>query len=131
MMMALGGYELQVTLHSFDNPGRRCADKECRDCCEILCDNSLKCSYYFSFCQRPAGTPVSYVPDQDQGNCSTLVTSRQSSDGSNIAFTQFNISNPITFSVASWVSKTHVVYVTHSYLHIMLYCSLMMEFNYF
>ena len=107
-------YELQVSIHSFDNPERRCPDMECQDCCEQECNNSM-CEYYFSLCQRPAGTPVSYVNDQNQGNCSTLVTSHQRSDGSNVIFTHlaFNVSNPITFSGESWVSY---IYVPHNFL---------------
>ena len=105
-------YELQVSIHSFDNPGRRCADRDCQDCCEIQCSNSLMCDYYFSLCQRPAGTPVSYVSDQNQGNCSTLFTPYQVSDGSNVTL----ISNHFTFSGESWVSNitrftTHCYYV--------------------
>ena len=101
-------YELQVSIHSFDNPGRRCADKKCLLCCEVLC-LYLTCDYYFSLCQRPAGTSVSYVPDQNQGNCSTLVTSHQVSNGSNVTFTDsaFNISKPISFSGKSWVCKLY------------------------
>ena len=101
--MALGRYELQVTIHSFDNPGRRCADTQCPD---GRCSGSLMCDYYFSLCQRPAGTPVSYVRNQNEGNCSTLVTSHQNSNGSNVIFThsEFNVSNPIAFSGELWVS---------------------------
>ena len=103
-MMALGDYELQVTIHSFDNPGRKCAD--CKDCCDGMCSKSLMCHYYFSLCQKPAGTPVSYVRNQNQGNCPTLVTTHQRSDGNNVTFTHsaFKTSNPITFSGESWVS---------------------------
>ena len=105
-------YELQVSIHSFDNPGRRCADRDCQNCCEVQCPNSLMCDYYFSLCQRPAGTPVSYVSDQNQGNCSTLFTPYQVSDGSNVTL----ISNHFTFSGESWVSNitrftTHCYYV--------------------
>ena len=102
-------YELQVYIYSFDNPGRRCPERQCRNCCEIQCPNSLTCDYYFSLCQRPAGTPVSYVNDQNQGNCPTLVTTYQVSNGSNVIFTHsaFNISNPIIFSGESWVSYAY------------------------
>ena len=106
----LNSYELQISIHSFNNPGRRCADRDCHNCCEGKSQNSSTCEYYVSLCQRPAGTPVSYVNDQNQGNCSTLATTPQRSDGSNVTFTHhsvFGVSNTIIFSGPSWVSYKH------------------------
>ena len=103
-VLVLCDYELQVTFYTFDNPGRRCADTNCQ---ARYCESDFNdcCEYYFSLCLRPVGTPVSYLRNQNQGNCSTLVTSAQENAGSiNFTSTFFNFSNPIAFSGPSWVS---------------------------
>ena len=107
-VLVLCDYELQVTFYTFDNPGRRCADTNCQARDQDYCESNRNnyCEYYFSLCLRPVGTPVSYLRNQNQGNCSTLITSAQESVGS-INFTSsafFNFSNPIVFSGPSWVS---------------------------
>ena len=114
--MALGGYELQVTIHSFDNPGHRCADTDCQDCCEGECSGSTLCDYYFFMCKRPA---VSYVPDQNQGNC-PMPALHQAKSVMAVMFvfthSTFGVSNPITFSGVSWVSYACLN-------HMIIYCT--------
>ena len=104
------GYELHVTIHSFSNPGGRCAgvnsDYDCNGCCDHRQCTTTTCEYFFSFCQRPAGSPVSLARIEYQGNCSTVNTTAQTSDGG-MVFTDsvFNITNPIIFSGSQWVSE--------------------------
>ena len=103
----LDGYELQVTIHSFSNNNGRCADSQCglNYCCERRpCPNS--CEYYFSLCQRVAGTPVSTVRSVDQGNCMTVESnpSRTISDGSTFTDRVFGTPNPIILTGLIWVS---------------------------
>ena len=94
----LRGYELQVIIVSFNHSVRGCADIQCQT--SMHCESSLinKCDYYFSLCQRPAGTLVSYMPHHNQGNCSTVYV--QVSDDNNS-----KINRSITFSGLLWVSN--------------------------
>ena len=102
----LDSYQLQVTIHSFNNPDGRCAECNADTCCEgVLCPNS--CHYFFSLCLRPAGTPVSMVRDDGQGNCSALTTEIQLlSNGRSFADYFLGIPNPIKFEGRQWVSQT-------------------------
>ena len=107
MSLVFGDYELLLTIHSFNNPDGRCADDDVCDavtCCEGgLCPNP--CNYFFSLCLRPAGTPVSMVPDDGQGNCSAQTTGVQHhNDGASFTDSVFGTPNPITFNGAPWVS---------------------------
>lgn len=105
--MALGDYELQVAINSFSNPDGRCADRNCgpQSCCEgRVCPNP--CHYYFSVCQRPAGTPISTLRKAKQGNCETFNTNASSAihSASFFADNVFGTSNPIVLTGAQWVS---------------------------
>ena len=93
------GYELQVIIHSYDNPERKCADSRCEDCCELQCSESPVCDYFFSICQRPLGTRVSGLHGVNQGNCSATNTGTQTNNGSN--------KDPImlSFTGLMWVSS--------------------------
>ena len=101
------GYELQVTLHSFNNPGGMCADTQCGQdyCCEgRACPNA--CEYHFSICQRPAGTPVSDARRVYQGDCDAFetMTSRIMENGTEFSHSIFGTPNPITLRGIRWVS---------------------------
>ena len=93
------GYELQVIIHSYDNPERKCADSRCEDCCELQCSESPVCDYFFSICQRPLGTPVSGLRGVNQGNCSAANTVPQTNNGSS------NDPIMLSFTGLVWVSS--------------------------
>ena len=100
----LDAYEMLVMINSFTNPGSLCADQSCGgNCCDQQC---FRCDYYFSMCQRPAGTPFSYERNENKGNCSSLSTFVY--EGGTISFfsdTVFGISNPIVFTGTQWVNS--------------------------
>jgi len=108
-VLVQGKYQLQVLFHSFSNHDGKCADDSCfRDifCCELsVCPNT--CHYYFSLCQRPAGSQVSYVRGQDHRNClAPIITSMTSDEERNMfefADMLFGINNPILFCGDEWV----------------------------
>ena len=110
----LDSYELQVTINSFNNPGGMCASSTCGPelCCDGDCPSS--CHYYFSLCQRTAGTPVSTLRATYQGYCevSDTIVSHSISDGSTFADRVFGTPNPIIFTGALWVSS-HCVHYLH------------------
>ena len=111
-MVTFGDYELLVTINSFSNPGGMCASSNCANmCCDGDCPSS--CHYYFSLCQRPAGTPVSTLRRIGEGNCVTNNTLVSSAINGGSSFTDnvFGVPNPINFTGAQWVS---IVY-DHSY----------------
>ncbi len=76
----LDGYELQVTIYSFINPGDRCSGinsiYDCSQCCDNPC-NTMGCHYFFSYCLRPAGSQVSYARTEYQGNCASINTTAE------------------------------------------------------
>ena len=105
-----GDYNLQVTIHSFSNPGGMCANTYCNadTCCDSKCPNG--CHYYFSLCLRPAETTVSYVRNIHQGNCTTFETRNPAVDdrifnGSNFTDNVIGTPNPITLEVIDLVSN--------------------------
>ena len=62
-------YFLKMRIFSFNNPGALDATGQC---CVQNC--SSRCNYFASTCQRPAGSPVSYIPELNQANCLTVDT---------------------------------------------------------
>ena len=127
MLVVLGDFELQVNIQSFSNPDGRCADDDrgactAERCCEGgLCPNS--CSYFFSLCLRPAGTPVSMVRAEGQGDCSantvTTGTSELLRNGTSFTDSIFGTPNPITLNT----TLVHVNYPekhVHGYLFIVV-----------
>ena len=103
----LDGFQLQVTIHSFSNPGGMCAERYCSRptrCCEGACPSF--CEYIFSLCLRPAGTPVSTLRIENEGNCDTFetITSRLIANGSTFTDRVFGTPNPIIFKGTEWVS---------------------------
>ena len=102
----LNGYQLQVTFHSFSNPEGMCAPEHCSRafCCKSdRCPN--QCEYFFSLCQRPLGTPVSFTRWVGEGDCEELNTnpSRRISDGSTFTDSIFGTPNPVTLYGVEWV----------------------------
>ena len=109
----LDSYELQVTINSFSNPGGMCASRICANlCCDGDCPSS--CHYYFSLCQRPAGTPVSTLRAIYQGDCERVDTIESLSiiNGSSFTDRIFGTPNPISFTGARWVSL-HIEYILY------------------
>ena len=101
----LDGYELQITIHSFNNPSGACADLLCDgDCCEFSCPD--RCDYYFSFCQTSIETPVSFVRSVSNESCFTLKTFPFEYDEQrSFMDTVFGVPNPIIFTGLQWVSS--------------------------
>ena len=104
--MQLDTYLFLVTIHSFDNPGRACANCGGSGCCEVsMCD--LACDYYFSLCQHPAGSHFSSTLSRTCFSLTTLSyevsASRQSFGG-----TVFGIPNPLALGgMDPWVSENN------------------------
>lgn len=102
-VVVLGGYQLEVTFHSFTNRYGLCADEDCRFCCDGACPKI--CEYFFSLCQRPLGTPISFERNEYQGQCSNILnTGIEISDGgSNFTDLVFGEKNPLLFNGTQWV----------------------------
>ncbi len=100
----LDAYELKVTIDRVRNPEGRCADyRGCSGCCEGVCPQ-VNCDYYLSHCQRPIGTPVSYVPARFQGRCAatqTLNEQHNTTGGFSFVF------STLTLRGSEWVSCMH------------------------
>ena len=133
MSLVFGDYELLLTFHSFNNHNGRCADDEvcnAATCCEgHPCPNP--CNYFFSLCLRPAGTPVSMVHDDGQGNCSALTTGtlqRRISDGMSFTDSVFGISNPIILSGTLCISRIKVCMTVGNFF-LLHYHSLLKELS--
>ena len=99
----LDGYKLQVMIESVRNPEGQCADSACNDG-QVCCDGTRcprgRCHYYLHYCLRPAGTPVSFLREEHQGNCRALNTQTERLNSVDIRFSY----SMLTLTGPQWVS---------------------------
>ena len=98
------GFIVEVTLHSFENPGGRCADVggTCANgsgCCDSKRCLVTGCDYMFLFCLRPLGTHISYMRSENRGNCDFMETgSKRTTTADKFASSIYGIKNPIKYT---------------------------------
>ena len=96
------GYELLVTIYSYQNPSHRCV--HCSSCCDFLsCNrNGAFCDTYFYMCIRPFEATFTRSDAIKQGDCPPdgVVTTEyeEDIDGAKFDDSVFGVTNPIIFS---------------------------------
>ena len=105
-------FQLQVTIHSFNNPAGKCADNKCLQNTETCCNGRTcpnECDYYFSLCLRPADSLVSGIQNDGEGNCDVFNTgSMKIANGTAFGSFVFGTPNPITLYGTDLVSTVIV-----------------------
>ena len=110
-------FTIEITFHSFFNPGGKCADvgEPCssgRGCCDDQHCRFTSCDYQFLYCKRAAGTPVSLLRSERRGQCQYLETSSHTStETDSFATSVYGVKNPILFTQTFMVRENELSYM--------------------
>ncbi len=105
-------YSVDITFHSFTNPGGRCADLSgtCANgtgCCDFRDCRDIHCNYMFLYCLRPSGTSISYLRSENRGYCAFNETrSKKIAVEDDFFSSIYGKSNPIKYT-----SNQSVIYI--------------------
>ncbi len=97
-------YFVDVTVHSFDNPGGKCADLSgtCANvtgCCDFRDCRDIHCNYMFLYCLRPLGSAISYFRSENRGSCNfNEANSHYIAERDKFFFNIYGTKNPIKYT---------------------------------